>query len=276
MVEKKPIDYLAEAFLPQHGEPIDPIAMARRDMTKSFPRRFYKEAAVIEADGLFHLALDGRLAKTPAKNKLALPTRDAGEALAAEWQEVGELIDPLAMPVTRIVNSAIDGVKSEMEAVLEETVKFCGSDLICYRAGDPASLVDAQSAHWDPLLALVREKTGARFICAEGVMFTAQPPESIALLSKAVEDLLGNQPEPALLLAALNVMTTLTGSAIIALAVAWGDLSPEQAWAAAHVDEDFQMRVWGADDEALQRRARRWKEMQAAAKLFQLCRVERV
>jgi chaperone required for assembly of F1-ATPase len=276
MAGKKPIDDLAEAFLPQHGEPIDPIAMARRDMTKSLPKRFYKEAAVIEADGLFHLALDGRLAKTPAKNKLALPTRAAGEAIAAEWQEIGELIDPLAMPITRIVNSAIDGVKSEMQAVLEETVKFSGSDLICYRAGDPVSLAEAQSAHWDPLLALVRENTGARFICAEGIMFAAQPPESIASIRQAIKDLLHNQPEPALLLASLNVMTTLTGSAIIALAVAWGDLSPDQAWAAAHVDEDFQMRIWGADDEALQRRARRWKEMEAAAKLFQLCQAERV
>jgi chaperone required for assembly of F1-ATPase len=179
------------------------------------------------------------------------------------------------MPITRLVNSALDGVAHQMEATMEEIVKFSGSDLICYRASEPQSLVEAQAAAWDPILALVHEKIGVRFICAEGILFVDQPAHSRASVQQTLQEISERSKAPPVVLASLNVMTTLTGSALIALAVAWGKLSTEEAWAAAHVDEDFQIGIWGADHEALQRRARRWKEMEAAARLFQLLRDER-
>ena len=60
-----------------------------------------------------------------------------------------------------------------------------------------------------------------------------------------------------------------TGSVLLALAVAHGKLTSIEAWVAAHVDENFEMRTWGEDAEALRRRARQWREMEAAARLFQ-------
>ncbi len=66
-------------------------------------------------------------------------------------------------------------------------------------------------------------------------------------------------------LGALNVVTTLTGSALLALALAAGRLTADEAWAAAHVDEDWNMEFWGRDELALQRRAYRFAEMAAAA-----------
>ena len=239
---------LTKDLLPTHGEAIDPVAMARRDQKKSLPKRFYKEAAAEWREGAFALCLDGRIARTPGRNALAVPTREAGEALAREWAAQGEFIDPATMPLTRIVNSALDGVIREIEGVRAEIVKYAGSDLLCYRADDPETLVAMQKAKWDPPLDWARRELGAELRLASGIAFVEQSPEAIAAIARAVEK--ARVPLP---LAALHVMTTLTGSCVLALAVARGFLSAEAAWEAANVDEDFEMRTWGRDEEAMAR-----------------------
>ncbi|MFN3892861.1 MAG: ATP12 family chaperone protein [Beijerinckiaceae bacterium] len=260
-------DDLRKDLTPRPGENIDPVELARRDQKKGLPRRFWKHAGVEEADGLFALTLDGRRARTPAQNALAVHSRDLAQAMAAEWDAQGEFVDPSAMPLTRIVNSALDGVAREMDATLDEVVKYAGSDLLVYRSGDPANLVAEQAAAWDPVLEWARARHGARFVLSEGVTFVTQPEASIEAMRRAFEAVAGAGPGAALRLAGLHVMTTLTGSALLALAVAEGYLDAAAAWKAAHVDEDFQMRAWGEDAEAMARRARRWREMEAAAKV---------
>ncbi len=240
-------------------KPANPMAAAQRLARQELPRRFYKAAAVAPHAEGFALTLDGREAKTPGRNPLVLGDRAVAEALAAEWQRQGERIDPATMPLTRIVNAAIDRVAREMEPVRAEIVKYAGSDLVCYRGEGPQSLVDAQAAAWDPVLAWARATLGARFVLAEGIVAVDQPAESLTAVAAALADV-----DP-LRLAAVHVVTTLTGSALIALAVLRGALAPEAAWAAAHVDEDWQMGQWGRDDMALSRRAARWQDMQAAA-----------
>ncbi len=256
---------LANQLLPQHGEPIDPVAMARRDLQKVLPRRFFKEASALEGEGGFALVLDGKSAHTPGRLPIRTPSQALTEALAGEWNAQGAFIDPSSMPLTRIVNSALDGVCREMDEVRAEIVKYAGSDLLCYRAGEPESLVAAQAQAWDPILAWARDDLGARLICAQGVIFAAQPAPAIEAVARVVEDVASP-----LALAALSVMTTITGSALLALAVAHGRLTAAQAWASAHVDEDFQIRNWGEDEEAAVRRAKRWLDMEAAAKVYAL------
>jgi chaperone required for assembly of F1-ATPase len=229
------------------------------------PKRFYEQAGVEERDGSFVLALDGRPARTPARQPLALPTRALGEALAEEWQAQGDVIDPAVMPLTRLANSAIDGVASNPAGVVEDLAKYARSDLTFYRAAEPDRLVAEQAAAWGPILAWAYEALGARFILSEGVMFVAQPEASIAAIRARLEEI--TSP---FRLAALHVMTTLTGSVLIALAHALGCLSAEEAWAAAHVDEHFQERVWGEDEEAMQRRARRKADFLAASRFYAL------
>jgi chaperone required for assembly of F1-ATPase len=231
------------------------------------PKRFYVEAGVAEREGGFALLLDGRAAKTPARRPLALPSEPAALAVAAEWNAQVAVIDPALMPLTRISNSAIDGVAEQMEAVAAEVKTYLGSDLLAYRATDPAPLVAAESAAWDPVLDWVRDAFGARFILAAGVTFVEQPPATLAALGAVVDALVGQGPAAPFRLSALHVMTTLTGSPLLALAVMHGRLTPEGAWAAAHVDELFQEAQWGSDAEALERRDRRWADMKAAATL---------
>jgi chaperone required for assembly of F1-ATPase len=242
----------------------DPVKAAR-DPARPLPKRFYDTASVGEGVEGFDVLLDGRPVNTPARRRVSVPTRALAEALAAEWAAQVETIDPATMPLTRLTNTALDGVAGKMIEVEAELVKYAASDLICYRAGEPDGLVAAQARAWDPVLAFARDRFGARLTLAEGVMFVAQSDEALAALASAVRDWVGQGPAAAFRLAALYEMTTLTGSLGLALALAHGAMTLETAWTAAHIDEDFQMRAWGADAEAMARRERRFADMRAAA-----------
>jgi chaperone required for assembly of F1-ATPase len=268
-LEKSSPETRLDQPLRRPAEAIDPIAMARRDLNKALPRRFYKEVTVQHRDGTFILLLDGRAVNSPGGNHLALPSLAAARELADEWSAQGETIDPAAMPLTRIVNSAIDGVAYRLDATVDEIARYAGADLVCYRAAGPTTLVEAQAAVWDPILTFAQKKFSAHFICTEGVEFVEQPVPVHAALKEAIKRIANSGPGAPFALAALHVMTTLTGSVLLALAVAHGKMTSIEAWVAAHVDEDFEMRAWGEDAEALQRRARQWREMAAAARLFQ-------
>ena len=243
----------------------DPMRAAQGGMKPALPKRFYKEAGVEERDGAFHLVLDGRPARTPARQPLAVPSRALAEALAEEWGRQGETIDPAAMPVTRIVNSTIDGVSALRQEVVDDLVRYAGSDLVFYRGEGPERLVAAQNAAWTPVLEWARERHGARFALAEGVMFVDQPESATTAVRAAIEAI-----RSPFALAALHVMTTLTGSVLISLAQTAGALGPAEAWDAAHVDERYQESVWGEDHEALARREKRRAEFEAAAAVFRL------
>ena len=251
------------------NEPIDPVAMARRDLQKTLPRRFYREVDVAERDAGFGPVLDSKPVRTPAKGSLVVPTRVLAQAIAAEWAGQGEIIDPDTMPLTRLANSALDGVARTMAETAAEVQKFAESDLVCYRAADPATLVVAQAEAWDPVLDDARDALGARFVTTQSIVFVAQPEAALAAVREAVAAVAAG-PAAALRLAALSVMTSLTGSVLIALAVARGAMDVDAAWAAANVDEDYQMRHWGADADALARRERRHRDMVAAATLYGL------
>jgi chaperone required for assembly of F1-ATPase len=245
----------------------DPSDGIRAQTRSPLPKRFYRIAGMAEREGSFALTLDGRTARTPAKAVLATPTRALAEALAAEWDAQQDVIDPARMPLTRIVNSAIDGVAARMDEVRDDLVRYAGSDLVCYRAGEPERLVAAQAAAWDPILAFAREALGARFVLSQGVTFVQQPEHALAALRTAV----AAETSP-MTLAALHVLTTLTGSVLLALALVRGVITPAAAWAAAHVDDFFQEEFWGADHEATERRAQRGRDFDAAARVYALAR----
>jgi chaperone required for assembly of F1-ATPase len=257
-------DFTRGWFPEAEAQARDPIRAAQQAMGPALPKRFYKDAGIEERDGAFVLSLDGRPARTPARHLVAVPTRALGHALAEEWRGLGNEIDPALMPLTRLVNSAIDAVAPNPTAVVDDLVKYLRSDLTCYRAGEPDRLVAEQAAAWDPILAWAYEELGARFVLSQGVTFVTQPDAAVAALRSRIEE------ASPFRLAALHVMTTLTGSALIALAHAAGRLMAEEAWAATHVDERFQERVWGEDKEAMQRRARREADFIAASRFYAL------
>ncbi len=241
----------------------DPVQIARQAMRTKLPKRFYKLAqAVASADG-FAIELDGRPVRTPARNVLVLPNLAAAELVAAEWQAQEVEIDPARMPATRIANTAIDGVAIDPQAVLEDIIRFSTSDLLCYRSASPVELVQRQAEVWDGILDWFRARTGTAFAVTVGITHQPQPRETVA----AFGALLRRHDTP-FALACLHVFTTLTGSAVLALAIAEGEIDAETAWDAAHVDEDWNIEHWGEDDLAAARRVARQIDMNAAAAML--------
>jgi chaperone required for assembly of F1-ATPase len=238
----------------------DPMRAAQANMRPPPVGRFYKAVELREADGRHALLLDGRGARTPGRNALAAKSRALMLEVAAEWERQHATIDPVKMPLTRLLNSAIDGVAHTMAETRADILSYAGSDLICYRAEEPDILVARQAHAFDPVLRWAAEELGARLNATHGVTHVAQPPEALAAIGAELDAY-----DDPVALAALSVMTTLTGSALLALAVGRGFLSAEAAWQAAHVDEDFQAERWGADGEATARREGRWREFEAAA-----------
>jgi chaperone required for assembly of F1-ATPase len=251
---------LLSDLYPLAGEEIDPVAMARKDLKAKLPRRFWTDVTLSEEAGGFGVLLDGRPARTPARKPLMVPDRQVALALQQEWQGLGEVIDPAEMPLTRLINSALDGVALTMDAVREDAARYAGSDLLCYRADHPDRLVALQDQQWTPLLDWARSTLKADLKITQGLMFLEQSEDAL----QAVRDVVQRYDEP-LVLAALHMITVLTGSIILALALSHRHLTLAEVWALAHLDEDFQMEIWGQDEEALARRAAKWREAEVAS-----------
>lgn len=248
------------------GTATDPVERARAAQQAPRIKRFYQDVAAGPApdgQGGFAVLLDGRPVRTPARGLLRAPTLALAEAMAAEWAAQEKDIDPFSMPLTRLVNVGLDRVAPEAAAVREEIVRYAGTDLLFYRADGPDALVRRQAQHWDAILDAFDRAHGARFYLSEGIRHVTQPAE-------ALDKVAGLVPADPLALAAAHSMTTLTGSALIALAVVLGHLDADAAWAAAHVDEDWNRDQWGEDEIAAARRAARRVEMDAAARLLAL------
>ena len=245
------------------NQPLDPVEAARRGMRPRLRQRFYTAVTITPEPGGFAVLLDGRIVRTPARHALAAPNEALAQAIAEEWQGQEEMIDPARMPLTRLANTIIDGVTASVAAVAAEIEAYVATDMLFYRADGPERLVARQHQLWDPILAWARAALGARFELVTGVSHIGQPLESLKAVAAAL-------PRDPWRLGAVHSVTTLTGSALIALALAAKAIDVETAWTAAHVDEDWNMEFWGRDTIALERRAFRFSEMQAAAKVLEL------
>lgn len=246
----------------------EPLKVPGREALAPLPKRFYSNVSVESAGpgAGFSILLDGRPVRTPRKIALALPTRALAEAIAEEWAAQKEHIDPATMPLSRLAITALDGVVHHMPEVAAEIVAFAGSDLLCYRAEAPEELAHLQAQSWDPVLKWIEEELGVRFRVARGVRPVQQDVQTLQRMAQDIATY------DALRLACVHVMTTLTGSAILALAAAKNRLSDEETWALAHVDEDWQIGRWGVDVEAKERRERRWADFRAADRFLKLLR----
>lgn len=241
----------------------DPQRQAQKHMKPKMPKRFYKDVTVAEADEGYAVLLDGRAVKTPGKGPLRLSSAAAAQLIADEFDAQLEEINALTMPTTRIANSAAEGVVGKMAEVQADLVSFAGSDLVCYRVDSPIGLMENQKVHWDPILDWTEATFGARPQLAGGIIHVAQPDAMLSSIHQHVSAI-----DNPFKLASVHVMTTLTGSALLALCHAFGQLPLDAAWQAAHVDEDWNIEMWGTDGEAEKRRELRFKDMKAASNFF--------
>jgi len=227
-------------------------------------KRFWKQVSAVAADGGHDIHLDGKPVRTPGRVPLTLPSPALAEAVADEWRDVGETIDPRTMPLTGLSNAAIDRIAPDPAAFAAGLAKYGESDLLCYRADHPLELLLRQQAAWDPLLDWARIRYGIDPVTTTGVMHRAQSDETIARLAEAVA---ARSPFE---LAALSPLVTVTGSLVAALALLEGFAAPEDIWSAANLDEDWQAEHWGEDDLARKARATRRADFDAGARFLTL------
>jgi chaperone required for assembly of F1-ATPase len=221
-------------------------------------KRFYTQAAVSPEEGGVGILLDGRPVRTPGRVLLRVPTEELAEAIAGEWNGQGEQIDPRSMPLTGLANAAIDRVAPDPAAFAATLAEYGGSDLLCYRAEGPQSLVERQCRLWDPLLDWARTRFGVEIETTVGIMHRRQPPATLERLRLAVA------ARSAFQLAGLSPLVTIAGSLFIALALAEGAIGLETAWDAAMLDEAWQAEQWGADPLAAASLENRRREFEAA------------
>ncbi len=230
-------------------------------------KRFWTNTDVAALEQGFAIHLDGRPIRTPAKAPMLIPSRALADAIAAEWQAQDGQIDPDTMPLTKYLNTAIDGVSQNREAVIDEVAGYGGSDLLCYRAGHPAPLVERQEAAWGPYLDWLAEAHDVRLVLVVGVIHTEQPPNALAVLRERVAT------HDDIALAGLHDLTALSGSLVLALAVSEGHAGADAVWKASRVDEEWQAEQWGPDDLAIEAAAKKERDFLAATNLLALLRV---
>ncbi|HWA20254.1 MAG TPA: ATP12 family protein [Devosia sp.] len=253
-------EFLEDAH--EHRE--DGYGRAQAHAAQQLPKRFYKEVGVASLEGGYGVTLDGKSPRTPGMKLVTVPNRAVAEAMAAEWRAQGEYIDPMTMPLTRIVNSAVEAGEEAVPALRDEIVKYASNDLLLYRAESPESLVRRQEEIWDGLLVELARHFGIAFQPTIGIVHQAQPAANAVKLAAALAD------ENLFGLTAINAITSITGSGLLAIAHRHGLADREQVWVAAHLDEDHNIGLWGEVEEITERRAKRRLEFDAAADLLQM------
>lgn len=242
-----------------HKHQDDGYGRAQHLQKVELPKRFYKSVDVARGEDGYTVTLDGRPVRTPGKKvPVVVPALSIAQAMAEEWSVQGEFIDPATMPMVRLINSALESGEETVPAFQAEIIKFAGNDLLLYRADAPQDLMDEQERVWDDALVKLARKFDVAFQPTIGIIHQPQPPKTLETLGRAVQGL------DLLTLTALVSINGLTGSGLLTIALLEQLLTPDEVWAAAHVDEDHQIRLWGEDEEAMERRATRRTEFDVA------------
>jgi chaperone required for assembly of F1-ATPase len=210
-------------------------------------KRFYKEATAAAKDGAAAVLIDGRQLRTPGKTAFLAPTLALAEACAAEWRAQGDVVRPDTMPITRLVNVAIDHTPRTRDRIVESIAGYAATDLVCHRATTPESLVKRQAERWDPLVAWAADTLEAPLVVVPGVIAADQPAEARAAFEAAAAT------HDDFSLTALAHAVGMAGSGVIGFALARGHLDAVAAFEAASLDDLWQLETWGEDHVARQR-----------------------
>jgi chaperone required for assembly of F1-ATPase len=234
-------------------------------MTARSFERFYTEAAVTEVEAGHAVVLDRRTVKTPQRRAaLTLPTRPLAEAVAAEWDAQGDTVKPDEMPLTALAFTAYDVAEPQRDGLVEGLARYADTELVCYRAPEPAALARREHALWQPLLDWLALTYDARLNTTTGILPIEQPPEAKQALTAAIAEL------DAMRLAALSSSVRTAGSLVVALALLERRLDADQAFEAAEVERTFQIEQWGEDAEATRLRESLWRDLDGADRFLRL------
>lgn len=210
-------------------------------MSKARPQRFYEKVDTATTEDGFIIRLDGRTLKTPGKLTLITARLVTAEMIAAEWRAQGDHIRPETMPVTRLVNVALELTPANRPKLIQDARRYAGTDLLCYRA-QPSALARRQAEHWDPVLDWARS-LGVDLKTQASVIAITQSPDSlekVADYSRGLNDLE---------LTLFVHLTAVFGSAVLALAVFEKHITGPQAYDLSRLDARWQIAQWGEDED---------------------------
>jgi chaperone required for assembly of F1-ATPase len=227
-------------------------------------KRFWKIARIETVESGFAIRLDARPVKTPMRAQLVLPNMAMAQAVCAEWDAVGDDIDPMVMPITGLANAAIDRIAEDRDGFISAIAAYGESDLFCYRAEEPEILVQRQADIWDRYLRWAQARYFVTFTVVTGIMHQPQPAPTLVRLKEAVAELSNWQ------LAAASKMVPITGSLVAFLALAEGEVDAVSLWPDLVLDELWQEEKWGADDFALKNRRDRQTDFMAGVRFLEL------
>lgn len=233
-------------------------------MNTNLKKRFWTTTKVAASGDGFGVFLDERPLKTPAKADLVVPKAALGDAIAAEWDALGDQIDPQKLPFTKLANAAIDNMAEKAGLVVEALTAYAETDLLCYRADSPEELVARQSQSWDPILDWIRDRHEIFFVSTVGIMPVEQPMKTV----QKFEGWLKKMDKFELM--AAHDLIMMSGSIVLARAVIESHLSADEAWKISTVDDLWQEDVWGVDEDAAELRAQKGRDFARAAQLYQL------
>ena len=214
------------------------------------------------------LCKGGVVLRSPGGAAVRVPVERLATALVREMTGAGPLPAAGAGPIGHLTVLALDRVCPDREAFLGDILSYGNADLLVHRAGSPPELVRRQAANWDPIMQWAADALGAELQSGVGVRPIDQAESALSALEAAVREELSRASSQDFALAALGELTVLSGSLVLALAVARQRLPATEAWSASMVDEDWQSEQWGADSEAVAAQDRRRKAFLVAAELL--------
>ena len=204
-------------------------------------KRFYKLVSTEKVSGGFHILLDGKPVKTKSGAHLLASNEAIANRLMQEWAAQEEHILPNTMPFTQIINTIIDRVSVERDVMSAAVLKYLDTDLICYFADEPEALVKLQKDKWQPWLDWFEGKFESKLKTTTDLAALTQEKSAHDAVAKYVDGLDDEH------FTILQIVTSVSGSVILGLALTCGDASADQLFDACYIEESFKDALYDAE-----------------------------
>ena len=214
----------------------------------------------------FEILLDKRILKTPMQKDLIFSNYKIAKETALEWDIDEKEINTENMVFYGLISTAIDKISNDKVSYIENVLGFINTDLICYRADGPNELVDLQNNSWNPIISFIKKYIDVELKFFIGVMPSKQSLDIFNRLKTLINSFSDIE------ISALHRMTNLTGSIFISICILKGDVLKNEAFELSFLDELYQAKNWGIEEESLDKRDKIAKELNRIISFVELIR----
>jgi chaperone required for assembly of F1-ATPase len=203
-------------------------------------KRFYTLVSTRKTDDGYVLQLDGKTVKTPSGQEIAAPTQALADAIVLEWAAQEEKVKPDTMPLTQILTTAIDKIR-DREAITESVMRYLDTDMVCYWAKEPEEIAKRQKEVWGRWIKWFEEHYEVPLYTTKKIDAIKQDPEAHKRAWNYIESL------DAYYFTVLHIMTSLSGSLVMALALSEGDITVDELFQASYLEELYRGELYNEE-----------------------------